>query len=94
MRRNDKAARRPPAILVCALPRPPGWRVLGRRIVGVTMRLWCQECGKPSSPDAKGWRLYRSDVPKEDDEPSLAACCAACAYVEFGGSSRKHPESD
>jgi hypothetical protein len=42
----------------------------GRSIVGVTMRLRCQECGRPSrlrcqecgrpsGPEAKGWRLYR-----------------------------------
>jgi hypothetical protein len=48
------------------------------------MRLWCQECGRPSNPEAKGWRLYRTEVPEEDDEPALAAYCAVCAYVEFG----------
>jgi transposase InsO family protein len=47
------------------------------------MWLWCQDCGRPSSPEAKGWRLYRIDVPEEDDEPTLAAYCAVCAYVEF-----------
>jgi hypothetical protein len=66
-----------------------------RRIGGVAMRLWCQECGQPSNPEAKGWRLYRTDVPDEDDEPTLAAYCAACAYIEFGGSSsRERAESD
>jgi hypothetical protein len=30
------------------------------------MRLWCQECGRPSGPEAKGWRLYRTD---DEDEP-------------------------
>jgi hypothetical protein len=58
--------------------------------------LWCQECGRPSGPEAKGcWRLYRTDVPEEDgDEPTLAAYCAVCAYVEFGGSRRGRTESD
>lgn len=58
------------------------------------VRLWCQECGRPSSPEAKGWRLYRTDVPEEDDELTLAAYCAVCAYVEFGTSSRERTESD
>ena len=53
------------------------------------MRLWCQECERPSSPEATGWRLYRTDVPDEKDEPKLAAYCAVCAYVEFGGGSSK-----
>lgn len=59
------------------------------------MRLWCQECGRPSGPEATGWRLYRTDVPEEgDDEPTLAAYCSVCAYVEFGGASRERTESD
>jgi len=58
------------------------------------MRLWCQECGRPSSPEAKGWRLLRTDVPEEDDEPTLRAYCPVCAYVEFGPSSREHTETD
>jgi hypothetical protein len=45
-------------------------------------------------PEAKGWRLYRTDVPDEDDEPTLAAYCAVCAYAEFGSSSRERTESD
>jgi hypothetical protein len=56
--------------------------------------LWCQECGRPSSPEAKGWRLLRTDVPEEDDEPALRAYCPVCAYVEFGPSSREHTETD
>lgn len=57
------------------------------------MRLWCQECGRPSSPEALGWRLYRPDVPEDrDDEPTLAAYCAACAYAEFGGSREERTE--
>lgn len=53
----------------------------------MVVRLWCQECGRPSSPTAKGWRLYRTDVPNEDkdEKPMLAAYCSACAYIEFGG---------
>ena len=30
------------------------------------MRLWCVECGRPSGPEAKGWRLCRTD---DEDEP-------------------------
>jgi hypothetical protein len=58
------------------------------------MRLWCQVCGRPSGAEAKGWRLYRTDIREEDDEPTLAAYCAVCTYVEFGGSSRERAESD
>jgi hypothetical protein len=47
------------------------------------VRLWCQECGRPSAAEAKGWRLYRVDVPDEDPEPLLAAYCASCAAREF-----------
>jgi hypothetical protein len=59
-------------------------------MVVVRMRLWCQECERPSGPEAKGWRLYRSDVPDEDEEPTLVAYCPVCAYVEFGTSSAPH----
>lgn len=48
------------------------------------MRLWCQECGRPSGSEAKGWRLRRVDVPDEDPEPQLAAYCSSCATREFG----------
>jgi hypothetical protein len=60
----------------------------------VVIRLWCQECGRPSSPEAKGWRLYRTDVPEEDGERTLAVYCAAYAYIEFGGSRRERTESE
>lgn len=36
------------------------------------MRLWCQECCRPSGTEAKGWRLYRTDIPDEDEEHTLA----------------------
>jgi hypothetical protein len=58
------------------------------------VRFWCQECGRPSSPEAKGWRLYRTELPEEDDEPTLAAYCVVCAHVEFGDSSRDQAEAD
>jgi hypothetical protein len=75
----------------------PKRRVCGtglRRIVVMRMRLWCQECGRPSGPEAKGWRLYRFDEPDEDEEPSLAAHCPVCAYVEFGGSAADRAGSE
>jgi hypothetical protein len=25
------------------------------------VQLWCVECGRPSGPEAKSWRLYRTD---------------------------------
>jgi hypothetical protein len=60
------------------------------------MRLWCVECGRPSGPEAKGWRLYRTD---DDDEPVgevtvLAACCKACAVREFGEWRAEGKEAD
>lgn len=39
--------------------------------------------GEPSSQEAKGWRLYRTDVPEEDDDPTLAAYCPTCAITEL-----------
>ena len=47
------------------------------------MRLWCQECGRPSGPEAKFWRLYLVADPGEDEE-SVLAYCPACAAREFG----------
>jgi hypothetical protein len=77
---------------------PSGWPqrkiAVGKGSIRSEMRLWCQECGQPSGPEAKGWRLYRTDVPEEGEEPSLAAYCDVCAYVEFGSSSREPTESD
>lgn len=58
------------------------------------MRLWCQECSRPSGPEAKGWRLYRVDVPDEDLEPILAAYCPACAAREFGTVSKDRAAGD
>ena len=48
------------------------------------MRLWCSECGRPSGPEAKGWRLYRVEDPDEEGEEILAAYCRACAVTAFG----------
>jgi hypothetical protein len=53
------------------------------------MRLWCQECGRPSGPEAKGWRLYRFDDADEVEDPSLAAYCPACAVSEFGSAAER-----
>ena len=60
------------------------------------MRLWCVECGRPSGPEAKGWRLYRTD---DEDEPGgevtvLAAYCRACAVREFGELRAERKEAD
>ena len=50
------------------------------------MRLWCAECGRPSGPEAKGWRLYRTDDEDdpEDEVTVLTAYCRACVVREFG----------
>lgn len=82
--------------LLGGLDRPNVGRAVARepRRFVADMRLWCQECGRRSSPEAKGWRLHRTDDPDEDEEPTLAVYCAVCAYVEFGGSRRERTESD
>jgi len=58
------------------------------------MRLWCQECGRPSGPEAKGWRLYRVEDPDEEGEEILAAYCRACAVTEFWGYRAEPKEAD
>jgi hypothetical protein len=60
------------------------------------MRLWCAECGRPSGPKAKGWRLYRTDDEDdpEDEVTVLTAYCRACVLREFGetGAERRTQE--
>ena len=58
------------------------------------MRLWCVECGRPSAPEAKGWRLYRVEDPDEEGEEILAAYCRACAVTELGGWWVERQEAD
>ena len=48
------------------------------------MRLWCVECGRPSGPEARNWRLYRIEDPDEEGEEILAAYCSRCALRELG----------
>ena len=43
----------------------------------------CAECDAEAHENAEGWRLYRADVPDEDEEPELAAYCPSCAQREF-----------
>jgi hypothetical protein len=38
----------------------------------------------PEIVGVRGWRLLRVDVPREDDQPHLAAFCPICAAKEFG----------
>ena len=58
------------------------------------MRLWCVECGRPSGPEAKGWRLYRVEDPDEEGEEILAAYCRRCAVTGFGESWAERKEAD
>ncbi len=43
--------------------------------------LVCVECSCVSGLRALGWRAYRTDV--EDEEPTLAFYCPACAARAF-----------
>ena len=58
------------------------------------MRLWCVECGRPSAPEAKGWRLYRVEDPDEEGEEVLAAYCRMCAVTELGEWRARAQEAD
>jgi hypothetical protein len=60
------------------------------------MRLWCVGCGRPSGPEAKAWRLYRTDDEDEpDDEVTvLAAYWKGCAVREFGESRAERNEAE
>ena len=76
-------------------PRLVHGRCEGRRSPGL-MRLRCVECGRPSGPEARGWRMYRTD---DEDEPDgeitvLAAYCRACGTREFGQTRAKRKEVD
>ena len=46
--------------------------------------LRCVECGRTTPADARGWRAFRADDPRDDAEPELAFFCPACAEREFG----------
>lgn len=60
------------------------------------MRLWCAECGRPSGPEARGWRLYRTDDEDdpEDEVTVLTAYCRACVVREFGETRAERKEAD
>jgi hypothetical protein len=60
------------------------------------MRLWCVECGRPSGPEARGWRLYRADDENEPDSEVtvLTAYCRACAIREFGELRARRKEAE
>lgn len=47
------------------------------------MVLVCSECGRRAEDEAAGWRAYRDDLSEEEDAPSLALFCPACAAREF-----------
>jgi hypothetical protein len=48
--------------------------------------LWCAECGRPSPPDAAGWRACRIEEVELGEPPELAFFCPVCAELEFGES--------
>lgn len=56
--------------------------------------MWCVECGRPSSPEARGWRLYHAEDPDEEGEIVLVAYCPACAVREFGDARAGRAETD
>lgn len=49
------------------LERPPVW----------TNRLQCEECGRVSREDERGWKAYLTD----DDQ--VAIFCPVCSTIEF-----------
>jgi hypothetical protein len=51
--------------------------------VSLDGHLACVECGATADQDAEGWRMYRADLPDEDEQPELAAYCPDCARGEF-----------
>jgi Zn finger protein HypA/HybF involved in hydrogenase expression len=61
-----------------------GGRAAADAVRFAAMRLWCVECGRPSGPEAKGWRLYRADDEDEVEVTVLTPYCPACAVREFG----------
>ena len=44
----------------------------------------CAECGCVADDEARGWQGYREDLPDEEEPPSVALFCPACAAREFG----------
>lgn len=45
--------------------------------------LVCAQYGDPSSPNARGWRGYRTDEPGTDDLPGIGFFCPHCSQAEF-----------
>jgi hypothetical protein len=58
-----------------AASRTDGYGVVWFRTVA---GLWCEECLLLADDTAAGWRLVRTDIPDEDEEPMLAAYCPVC----------------
>jgi hypothetical protein len=46
--------------------------------------LRCEECGRLTGSDTRGWRGYRLEDPEGDESPGIAFYCPACAEREFG----------
>jgi hypothetical protein len=47
----------------------------------------CAECAVEAPADARGWRAYVADDPRDDEPPDVATYCPECAEREFGHAS-------
>jgi hypothetical protein len=45
--------------------------------------LFCSKCHRWSDDQARGWRIYRADVPEEENRPELVSSCPDCDAREL-----------
>ena len=59
------------------------------------MRLRCEECGRPSNPGARGWRMCHAYDPDDaSEELVLTAYCETCWVREFGETKAERKQAD
>ena len=60
------------------------------------MRLWCVECCRRSGPEAKGWRMYRTDDEDQAQRAGtvFATYCPACAVMAFDEARAERKEAE
>lgn len=58
------------------------------------MRLRCEECGRDSSPEARGWRMCHAYDPDDASNELLLAYCGTCWVREFGETKAEPKEAE
>lgn len=58
------------------------------------MRLRCEECGRPSGPEARGWRICHASDPDDASDEFVLAYCETCWVREFGETKAERKEAE